>query len=59
MIREGLYRYVRHTQVNEYHKNGWMIVATLGPTHGAWSVLMWHCECEINDDPTSLPKNGA
>ena len=59
MIREGLYRYVRHTKVDEYHKKGWMIVATLGSTHGYWSVLMWHCECGMENDSKTLPTSGT
>ncbi len=45
MIRTGLFRYVRHDAVASYLMRGWMIAADLGPTHGQWSVLMWHCEC--------------
>ena len=45
MIRVGLFRFVRHAAIESLHRRGWMIVDDLGPTHGAWSVLMWHCEC--------------
>ena len=45
MIRTGLFCFVRHPDVYGYMSRGWMIVRDLGPTHGAWSVLMWHCEC--------------
>lgn len=45
MIRTGLFRYVRHVDVFSFMKRGWMVAADLGPTHGQWSVLMWHCEC--------------
>lgn len=45
MTRVGLFRYVRHSQVDAYHARGWMIAADLGRPHGQWSVLMWHCEC--------------
>lgn len=45
MIRTGLFRFVRIASVPDYHTRGWMVVGDLGPTHGAWSVLMWHCEC--------------
>ena len=45
MIRTGLFKYVIHSKVEEYHRQGWMIVADLGQPHGYYSVLMWHCEC--------------
>lgn len=44
-VRTGLFRYVRHANVDAMHVRGWMIAADLGQTHGVWSVLMWHCEC--------------
>lgn len=46
MIRIGLFRYVRLKDVDTFHRYGWMAVADLGIPHNAWSVLMWHCECE-------------
>lgn len=45
MTRTGLFRYVRHGEVEAYHRRGWMVAGYLGATHGVWSVLMWHCEC--------------
>lgn len=45
MIRTGLFRFVPHPEVEAYHRRGWMIAGDLGATHGAWSVLMWHCDC--------------
>lgn len=45
MIRTGLFRYVRHSDAYAYMVRGWMVTADLGPTHGQWSVLMWHYEC--------------
>lgn len=45
MIRTGLFRYVRHHQIDCYLRRGWMVAADLGPTHGEWSVLCWHCDC--------------
>lgn len=45
MIRTGLFRYVRHQDADAFMRRGWLIVRNLGPTHGQWSVLMWHCEC--------------
>ena len=55
MIQTGLFRYVRWQDVEQYHRLGWMMVAHLGPTHGMWSVLMWHCGCngEGNDRNTT------
>lgn len=44
-VRTGLFRYVRHDHVPAMERDGWMVVADLGPVHGAWSVLMWRCEC--------------
>lgn len=49
MIRTGLFRYVRHADVFSFMERGWMVAADLGPTHGQWSVLMWHCECGEHD----------
>ena len=48
-IRSGWFRYVPHTRVDEFHRDGWVIVADLGRTHGYWSVLMWHCGCGMSD----------
>lgn len=45
MIRNGLFRYVLHEHIEAFHRRGWMVAADLGPRHGQWSVLMWHCEC--------------
>jgi len=46
MIRTGLFRLVRHHDVQRFHLMGWMITDTLdGTPHGAWSVLMWRCDC--------------
>lgn len=45
MIRTSLFRYVRIPLLPEFMARGWMPVADLGPTHGVWSVLCWHCEC--------------
>lgn len=45
MSRTGLFQFVRHHDVPEFHQRGWMVVDDLGSRHGLWSVLMWHCEC--------------
>lgn len=44
-VREGLFRYVRWADLDAYHRRGWMVAGDLGPRHGVWSALMWHCEC--------------
>ena len=46
MIRTGLFRVVRHDDVARRLAMGWMVTADLGPVHGHWSVLMWHCGCK-------------
>jgi hypothetical protein len=46
MTRTGLFRYVPHHRIDDFHRTGWMVVADLGPTHGRWSVLMWICTTE-------------
>jgi hypothetical protein len=47
VIRTGTFQYVRHGDIERFHKMGWMIVADLsGSPHGHWSVLMWRCECD-------------
>lgn len=44
--RTGLFRYVRWLDIPAYEARGWMVVVPdLGPVHGFWSCLMWHCEC--------------
>jgi hypothetical protein len=46
-------RYVIHERVEDYLRLGWMFVATLGPTHGEWSILMgWPCQCEMAEPRT-------
>lgn len=42
------HRFVRHNAVPEFEAAGWTLEPTnLGPTHGAWSVLMtWAGEGE-------------
>lgn len=47
MIRTGLFRYVTPSQIDAYHRAGWMVVSDLfGCHHGVYAVLMWRCECE-------------
>ena len=45
MIRTGLFRYVAWPSLPAHLARGWMPVADLGPRHGQWAVLCWHCEC--------------
>jgi hypothetical protein len=45
MIRTGTFRFVRYSDVDAFHRRGWMLVRYLGPVHGFWSVLMWRCDC--------------
>lgn len=45
MIRTGLFKYVPHAQADEHMKAGWLFVRDLGPTHGTYSALFWHCGC--------------
>jgi hypothetical protein len=51
-LRDGEYCYARIARIEDYQLMGWVVVAELGPTHGAWSVLaVWLCECR----PAKLP----
>jgi hypothetical protein len=45
MIRTGLFRYIAQPHLPAALERGWMPIADLGPTHGLWAVLCWHCEC--------------
>jgi len=46
MPRDADYCYARIVRAEDYLRMGWLFVADLGPTHGAWSVLaVWLCEC--------------
>lgn len=45
MTRTGTFRYVRHADIDAYHRQGWMVVADLGFPHSLYSVLMWRCDC--------------
>lgn len=44
-IRTGLFRFIPHTRLSDALAHGWMPLRDLGPTHGQWAVLCWHCEC--------------
>lgn len=56
-IRTGLFRYVRLKDVDTFCRDGWMAVADLGIPHNAWSILMWHCECEEYNPHYGSDKN--
>lgn len=45
MSRTGTFRYVRWQDIDTMHRAGWMVVADLGVPHGAYSCLMWQCDC--------------
>jgi hypothetical protein len=45
MIRTGLFKYVLHENIEKHHRAGWMVVRSLGASHGFYSVLMWRCDC--------------
>jgi len=49
MTRVGTYRYIPWTRFEEFMRRGWLPVADLGPVHGEWSFLAWHCSCEEVD----------
>ena len=44
-VRTGLFRYARWSDLDQYLSAGWMVIGDLGPVHGAWSVLLWRCDC--------------
>lgn len=45
-IRTGIFKYVIHSLIDDYHKMGWFITSDLDCHHGVYSVLMWHCGCK-------------
>lgn len=42
---DGIMRYVRHQDAAAFMARGWMFLRDLGPTHGEYSALWWHCDC--------------
>lgn len=34
------FRYVAHARISSFTAAGWIVCADLGPTHGAYAVLM-------------------
>jgi hypothetical protein len=54
------FRYVRHAEVAAYERQGWTVVAHLGPVHGAYAVLMrWSGENEPNTPAEIGAQRGA
>lgn len=45
MIRTGTFRFVAAAEIERFLQLGWMVERDLGDVHGAWSVLMWRCDC--------------
>ena len=44
-VRTGFFRYARWSDLDQYLSAGWMVIGDLGPGHGAWSALLWRCDC--------------
>ena len=43
------FRFVPHDEMAAYERLGWIVVAHLGPVHGAYAVLMrWTGENELD-----------
>jgi hypothetical protein len=59
MTRTGLFRYVTWERLDAYLAQGWLPVADLGPRHGQWAVLCWHCGCCAQGAPPPLDEMGA
>jgi len=47
--RLGWFKYVKYSDIEIFHRVGWMVVADLGLPHSEYSVLMWHCDCTEGD----------
>ena len=46
LIRVGLFRYVRHADIPAFQARGWLVIDMMADCHhGAWSALMWRCDC--------------
>ena len=44
------FRFVPHDEVAAYERQGWIVVARLGPVHGTYAVLMrWTGESEPSE----------
>ncbi len=44
-IRTGNMQFVPEHEIERFLLIGWMVIADLGEVHGAWSVMMWRCDC--------------
>jgi hypothetical protein len=54
-MKHQYFRYVRHENIADYERLGWLVVAELHPPHGQYSVLMqWLCDCPV---PAVWPSN--
>jgi len=51
MTRVGLFRYIPHASLDAFLRRGWMVVADLGPVHGCYSSLCWHCGGDCGVQP--------
>jgi hypothetical protein len=49
------FRFVVHAEVALYERQGWTVVAHLGPVHGAYAVLMRWSGNGKPDAPTEIP----
>jgi len=49
----GIFRYVRHQDVERRAAEGWRVAADHGAYHGQWAVLMWWCcgDCADGEAP--------
>lgn len=49
----GIYRYVRHSEVEDFIRLGWLPTNALeGTSHGQWSVLCrWICPACVPVEP--------
>lgn len=43
--REGVFRYIRHEDLDAYLAAGWIFSAWLAAPHGHYSVLVRACAC--------------
>jgi hypothetical protein len=49
------FRFVVHAEVAIYERQGWTVVAHLGPVHGAYAVLMRWSGKNKPDAATEIP----
>jgi hypothetical protein len=53
--RSGVYRQVPLSQVEEFLRMGWMEIGSPGSYRDIYTVLMWHCDCEVKDGSAHPP----